>query len=82
MAPSQVPPQAEPSLAQAGFPLRGAPETGAHVPTEPGTSHASHCPLHARSQQTPSVQAPLPHWPAAVQATPGAFFGTQAPASQ
>jgi hypothetical protein len=29
----------------------GAPSTGVHVPTEPGTSHAWHCDPHAPSQQ-------------------------------
>jgi hypothetical protein len=41
----------------------GDPLTVAQVPTEPPTSHASHCPPHARSQQTPSAQKPLPHSP-------------------
>ena len=31
-------------------------------------------------QQTPSVQLPLAHWFAALQAAPGAFFATQLPA--
>jgi hypothetical protein len=29
----------------------GAPDTGAHVPSAPATSHASHCPPHAALQQ-------------------------------
>jgi hypothetical protein len=29
----------------------GAPVTGAHVPSAPATSHASHCPPHAELQQ-------------------------------
>jgi hypothetical protein len=33
-----------------------APATATHVPTLPPTSHASHCPLQALSQQTPSTQ--------------------------
>ena len=41
-----------------GWLARGAPMTAEQVPTLPLTSQASHCPLHARSQQTPSVQKP------------------------
>jgi hypothetical protein len=32
----------------------GAPSTGEQIPGLPGTSHASHGPVHALSQQTPS----------------------------
>jgi hypothetical protein len=32
-----------------------------HVPSEPGRLHASHPPLHAALQQTPSVQKPEEH---------------------
>jgi hypothetical protein len=39
----------------------GAPRTGLHFPTFPGTSHAAHCPLHALSQHTESTQNPLAH---------------------
>jgi hypothetical protein len=34
----------------------GAPMTPEHLPGTPVTSHASHWPLHALSQQTPSTQ--------------------------
>jgi hypothetical protein len=34
----------------------GAPPIGVHVPNFVGASHASHCPAHAVSQQTPSTQ--------------------------
>jgi hypothetical protein len=78
--PSQVPPQAEPSVAQAGRAPWGAPVAEVQVPAEPATSQASHWPPHAPSQQTPSTQKPLAHWLAAPQAAPGASLGTQAPA--
>jgi hypothetical protein len=78
--PSQVPPQAEPSLAQAARPFAGAPVTGEHVPAFPGRLHASHWPPQAVSQQTPSAQLPLTHCPAAPQAWPADFFGSQTPA--
>jgi hypothetical protein len=45
----------------AGRPARGAPATAMHDPTLPPTLHASHWPLHAVLQQTPSTQFPLPH---------------------
>jgi hypothetical protein len=48
----------------------GAPTTATHVPFEPATSHASHWPSHARSQQRPSTHAPEPHSPAVVQLAP------------
>ena len=38
-----------------------APATATHVPTLPPTSHASHWPVQALSQQTPSTQLPEPH---------------------
>lgn len=39
----------------------GVPVTALHVPTRPGRAHASHWPLHAVSQQTPSMQLPERH---------------------
>jgi hypothetical protein len=59
--PSQAPPQALPSLAQAGRAPRGVPVAAEQVPTEPGTSHAWHWPSQAASQQTPSTQKPVAH---------------------
>jgi hypothetical protein len=41
---------------QAGRAPRGLPRTGRHAPASPGTSQASHWPVHSESQQTPSVQ--------------------------
>ena len=60
-APSQLPPQSVPSEAQAARVPCGAPVAGEHVPTLPATSHASHWPPHARSQQAPSTHAPVAH---------------------
>src|SRR5947208_2199177 len=47
LLPSQLPPQALPSLAQAVRAPCGAPVTATHWPTLPATSHAWHWPLHA-----------------------------------
>ncbi len=49
----------------------GLPTTGVHVPVLPATSHASHSPVHALSQQTPSTQNPLTHAPFDPQDSPG-----------
>ena len=59
--------------------LCGAPATAVHVPALPGTSHASHWPLHALSQQTPSTQLPEPHSLDFEQATPSGFEQVPAP---
>ena len=48
----------------------GAPTTATQVPFEPATSHASHWPSHARSQQRPSTHAPEPHSLAVAQLAP------------
>jgi hypothetical protein len=74
--PSQVPPQAVPSEAQAWRDPCGAPTTVVHVPALPATSHAWHCPAHAELQHTPSLQKPLAHSLAALQPAAGAFFAT------
>ena len=79
LLPSQLPPQALPSLAQAVREPWGAPLTATHWPTLPATSHAWHCPLQARLQQTPSAQEPFTHWFKAPQARPSAFFATHWP---
>ena len=47
LLPSQLPPQALPSLAQAVRAPCGTPLTATHWPTLPATSHAWHCPLQA-----------------------------------
>jgi hypothetical protein len=61
--PSQVGPHEVPTPvpAQVGRVPCGPPMTAEHVPTCPPTSQAWHCPLHAESQQTPSMQNPEPH---------------------
>lgn len=61
--PSHFPPQLEPSEPHAIRPLARctSPVTGTQVPTELGTSHASHCPVQASLQHLPSTQWPLLH---------------------
>jgi hypothetical protein len=51
------------------------PATLTHVPTDPETLHASHAPLQAALQQTPSTQLPLVHELLLLHATPLASFG-------
>ena len=77
-----MPPQALPSEAHACRAPRGAPITFVHVPAEPGTSQAWHCPLQAVAQHTPSTHSPLAHWFTPPQATPGPACGVQMPAAQ
>lgn len=48
----------------------GAPKTGVQLPTLPGMSHASHCPLHAALQHTLSTQMPEPQSPAVAHDAP------------
>jgi hypothetical protein len=74
--PSQLPAHVVPAPPHAGRAPFGAPVTGAQVPTDPVTSHASHCPVHGTLQQTPSAQKPLSHTLASVHAAPAAIFGT------
>ena len=50
------------------------------MPTLPTTSHASHCPVQATLQQTPSTHFPEPQARSRVQATPLDDFATQVPA--
>lgn len=77
--PSHVPWQG-PVPAHAARPPRGAPVTGVHVPSWPSTSQASHAPVHAELQHTPSTQAPVPHSSVALQRSPAAFTGEHTPA--
>ena len=58
-----------------------APET-VQVPPVPGALHASHGPVQAASQQTPSVQKPEPHSAALPHATPSPVRTMQLPRSQ
>jgi hypothetical protein len=71
----QVPRQVLP--AQAGREPRGVPLTAVHTPTAPGSLQASHCPLQARLQQTPSAQTPLTHSGLVWQAAPFALRASQ-----
>jgi hypothetical protein len=80
LVPSQLPPQAVPSVAQAARLPRGFPVTVVQAPTLPATSQAWHWPLQAWLQQTPSVQWPLSHSLEAEQAAPSARFATHWPA--
>ena len=69
--PSQAPPQTDPSDEHAGREPCGAPEASVEqVPGLPATSHASHWPVQARSQQTPSTHAPDAHSPLPPQEVP------------
>jgi hypothetical protein len=54
--PSHLPAHADVPPTQIGRSPCGTPETAEHVPSLPLLSHASHCPLHAESQHTPSTQ--------------------------
>jgi hypothetical protein len=65
----------------AGCPVCGAPVIGVQVPRVPSASHASHEPVHATLQHTPSAQWPLAHWPSAAHFCPGIPFARQRPAS-
>jgi hypothetical protein len=78
--PSQVPAHADPSLAQADRPARGSPITAVQRPGLPLTLQASHCPVQAALQQTPSTQLALAHWTAPPHPVPSAYSATQTPA--
>ena len=78
LAPSQRPPQA-PAESHAGRPARGLPLTGLQTPA---ALQASHWPVQAVSQHTPSTQCPFAHCVDAPQAAPSARLGTQMPPEQ
>jgi hypothetical protein len=80
--PLHVPPQVVPVPLHAVRLPWGAPLTAKQVPTLFVTSHASHCPLHATSQQTPSTQYPLVHSSEAPHVIPIAFFARHTPTEQ
>jgi hypothetical protein len=61
VTPSHAPAHGVPAPAHAPRDPCGAPTTGKHVPGAVATSHASHAPVHAKLQQTPSAQTPLVH---------------------
>jgi hypothetical protein len=50
-----------------------------HVPALPETSHASHWPAQALSQQTPSTQWPLPHSLSALHVVASGLLQVPAP---
>ena len=79
--PSQVPAHT-PLPPQARRPAWGAPVTAVHAPSEPGTSHASHCPPQAVLQHTPSMQLPVAHSALVVQPMPAGMRVTHVPAWQ
>ena len=57
-------------------------DTGLQVPTLPTRLHASHVPLHAVPQQTPSAQLPETHSLDPAQLLPVAFCAVQVPERQ
>jgi hypothetical protein len=61
---------------------RGAPTTEVHVPKAPPTLHASHCPMQAESQQTPSTQYDDAHSVESLHASALGRFGRHRPATQ
>jgi hypothetical protein len=73
--PLQVPAHAVPSVAHAARGAVGFPLIALQTPTLPCTLQASHCPLHALSQHTPSTQLLLAQWLATVHAAPFAAAG-------
>ena len=79
--PSQVPPQVPVPLHAERVP-RGVPITAVQVPTAFATSHASHWPLQAWLQQTPSAQNPLAQALLMRHAPPGGSRGVHTPAAQ
>src|SRR5438477_464737 len=69
----QLPPHTEPSDVQTGREPCGAPEVSVEqVPSLPTTSHASHWPVQAVSQQRPSTQELDAQSPLARHAVPSA----------
>lgn len=56
--------------------------TALHVPALPATLHASHCPVHAESQHTPSTQFAEVHALADEHTEPFATFAVQLPPLQ
>jgi hypothetical protein len=79
-APPQVPAHVPVPLQGARAPCGGS-VAAVHVPSTPLMSHASHCPLHAPSQQKPSVQNPDVHCAGVLHALPFPW-SEQAPLAQ
>jgi len=81
--PPHVPLQRLESPAHAVRAPCGAPTTAEQVPlAAPPVSHASHCPVHGVSQQTPSTHKPELHDSSTVHALPSGSFGTHTPPLQ
>jgi len=57
----------------AGWPVFGCPTIAEHVPSLPGTLHASHGAVQVPLQQNPSTQWPDPHSASTAHATPLSF---------
>jgi hypothetical protein len=70
------------SLAHCWREPRGGPLIGVPVPSVPSALQASHCPVHAFVQHTPSTQIPERHSPGVLQETPASFCGEQTPPAQ
>jgi hypothetical protein len=81
LLPSQVPAHT-PVPPQARRAPCGAPRTGEQVPRLPGLSHASHWPVQAALQHTPSTQKPVAHSAEVVHICPGGMRATQRPSRQ
>jgi hypothetical protein len=80
VTPSQLPAHV-PVPAHAARPPLGAPLINLHVPTLETSLHDSHCPVHARSQHTPSTQkSPAAQAPAEKHSAPLAIASPHASA--
>lgn len=53
--------------------------TGMHAPSRPGSSHASHWPVHLLSQHTPSTQNPVEQSPGVAHGFPASGGCTHFP---
>lgn len=77
--PLQVPAHESEPVHAGRWPACGAPVM---LPQVPAVLQASHEPVQARSQQTPSAQKPFVQSLPAVQEPPGPFLATQLPLEQ
>ena len=78
--PSHVPAHAPLPVQEGRLPC-GAPATAVHAPTLPTASHASHWPVQAELQHTPSTQWPELHSASLKQPVPFATCATHTPAA-
>jgi hypothetical protein len=81
LLPSQRPWQS-PVPPQAARPGCGAPSMATQTPGESAASQASHWPVQAEPQHTPSTQKSDAHSTVPPQAWPAGFLGVQTPAEQ